>query len=246
MIEPLEGATDSCLRREPQALNQNFLSLLRDSTRCHVKRPAIRMGMDQPSKGYRYSSARKERRGPSAAVFAAVAVVALVVLLAVVYRGRETEIAQLPPTPTPQPTPTAAYTPTATATAIIELASDWVVVSRPEDTPTPWPTIPAPVRREPTPTPRVSECVSYRWTTTQVFRPSAQVLTEISANNNCNRDIGPLDLMFEVSGWRGGGLVQSVRARPFDRIRRRHSGIVSVGLPGSIDWYDEITVEITD
>ena len=80
----------------------------------------------------------------------------------------------------------------------------------------------------------------------QIFRPSAQVLTEITAKNNCNRDINPLELMFEISGWRDGGLVQSVRASPFDRIRRRHSGIVSMGLPGSIDWYDEITVEIVD
>ncbi len=128
----------------------------------------------------------------------------------------------------------------------IELASDWVTVSTLEDTPTPWPTSPPPVRREPTPTPRVSECVTYRWTTTQVFRPSALVLTEITAKNNCNRDINPSDLMFEITGWRNGGFVQSVRASPFDRIRRRHSGIISMGLPGSRDWYDEITVEIVE
>ena len=129
---------------------------------------------------------------------------------------------------------------------MVELNSEWVTVSSPEDTPTPWPTSPPPVRREPTPTPRVSECVTYRWTTAQVFRPSAQVLTEIRANNNCNRDIEPRDLMFEISGWRNGALVQSVRGMPFDRIGRRHSGIISVGLPGSIDWYDQITVEIVD
>jgi len=204
------------------------------------------MGMDQPSRGYRFSSARRRGRGPSPAILAAVVIVALAVLLAVVYREQSPEIADLPPTPTPPPPATVTPAPTATATAIVELTSDWVTVSSLEDTPTPWPTSPPPVRREPTPTPRVSECVSYRWTTVQVFLPSAQVLTEIKANNNCNRDIGPLELMFEISGWRNGGLVQSVRARPFDRIRRRHSGIISMGLPGSIDWYDEITVEIID
>jgi hypothetical protein len=129
---------------------------------------------------------------------------------------------------------------------IVELASEWVTVTKFEDTPTPWPTIPVPARREPTPTPRVSECVSYRWTTLQVFRPTAQVLTEIRASNNCNRDLNPQDLMFEISGWRDGGLVQSVRGMPFDRIRRRHSEIISIGLPGSIDWYDRITVEIIE
>jgi len=175
-----------------------------------------------------------------------VVIAVLAVLLAVVYREPSPEIADLPPTPTPPPPATAPPASTATVTATVELTSDWVTVSSLEDTPTPWPTSPPPVRREPTPTPRVSECVSYRWTTVQVFRPSAQVLTEITANNNCNRDIGPLELMFEVSGWRDGGLVQSVRARPFDRIRRRHSGIIAIGLPGSIDWYDRITVEIID
>jgi len=232
--------------REPQAMNQNFVSLLRDAARCQAKRPAIRMGMDQPSKGFRFSSARKERRGPSPVVLATVAITALVALLAVVYRERPPEIAEVPPPPSPPATATVPPAPTATATAFVELASDWVTVSTLEDTPTPWPTIPVPVRREPTPTPRVSECVSYRWTTVQVFLPSAQVLTEITAKNDCNRDIDPLELMFEISGWRGGGLVQSVRASPFDRIRRRHSGIISVGLPGSLDWYDEVTVEIVD
>jgi len=72
------------------------------------------------------------------------------------------------------------------------------------------------------------------------------VLTEIRAQNNCNRDINPLELMFEISGWRDGGLVQSVRASPFDRIRRRHSEIIAIGLPGSLDWYDEISVEIIE
>lgn len=204
------------------------------------------MGMDQPSRGYRYSSARRHGRGPSPVALVTVAIAALAVLLAVIYRERPPVIAELPPTPTPHPPATAPPTPTATATAVIELASGWVTVSTLEDTPTPWPTSPPPVRREPTPTPRVSECVSYHWTTIQIFRPSAQVLTEITAKNNCNRDISPLELMFEISGWRDGGLVQSVRASPFDRIRRRHSGIVSMGLPGSRDWYDEITVEIVD
>ncbi|MDH3816243.1 MAG: hypothetical protein OEV48_17240 [Acidobacteriota bacterium] len=202
--------------------------------------------MNNSSRGFRFSSARKERRGPSPVVLAAVAVAALAVVLAVIYRERPPEIAEIPHTPTPPPPATTPPAPTATATAIIELASDWVTVSTLEDTPTPWPTSPPPVRREPTPTPRVSECVTYRWTTVQIFRPSAQVLTEITAQNNCNRDINPLELMFEISGWRDGGLVQTVRASPFDRIRRRHSGIISMGLPGSRDWYDEITVEIVD
>jgi hypothetical protein len=178
-------------------------------------------------------------------LIAAVAIVVLVSLVAIVSRQKQPEVVQIPPTPSPLATPTSTPTVTPT-TAAVELQSDWVAVSAPEATATPWPTSPPPVRREPSPTPRVSECVSYRWTTVQILRPSAHVLTEIKAVNNCSRDLDPLDLMFEISGWREGALVQSVRASPFDRIRRRHSGIVSVGLPGSLDWYDEITVEIIE
>ncbi len=206
----------------------------------------IRVSVDQPSRGYRFSSARRQGRGPSPVVFAAVAIAALAVLLAVIYRERPPEIAEQPPPPTPPPPATAPPPPTATGTPVIELASGWVTVSTVEDTPTPWPTSPPPVRREPTPTPRVSECVSYHWTTVQVFRPTVHVLTEIRAQNNCNRDIEPPNLMFEVSGWRNGEFIQSVRGMPFDRIRRRHSEIIGIGLPGSRDWYDEITVEIID
>jgi hypothetical protein len=204
------------------------------------------MMMETPSRGYRYSSARRRRRGPSPALLAAVAITALVVLLAVFSRREGPEVVQIPPTPSPSPTPPAAPIATPTATETVVLRSDWVSASTPEATATPWPTSPPPVRREPPPTPRVSQCVSFRWTTLQIFRPSAQVLTEIKAINNCNRDLEPPDLLFEISGWRQGALVQSVRAMPFDRIRRRHSGIISIGLPGSVDWYDTITVEIID
>ena len=199
------------------------------------------------ARGFRYSSARRGTGAPSPAIIAAVAVVVLLVLLVVFRSPPESEVTPAPPTPaSPTPPPTVTPTPTATISAVQEFSSDWVEVSSPKDTPTPWPTIPDPVRREPTPTPKVSQCVSFRWTTTQVFTPSAQVLTEIRANNGCNRDLEPTDLMFEISGWRDGGLIRSVRAMPFNPIRRRHSEIITVGLPGSLDWYDEVRVEIID
>jgi hypothetical protein len=202
--------------------------------------------MNEPAKGYRYSSARRPGRRPSPVALAAAVIAVLAALIAFISPGRPPEIAELPPTPTSPPFATAPPSPTATATRVVELISDWVTVSSPENTPTPWPTIPEPTRRQPKPTPRLSECVSYRWTTVQVFRPTVHVLTEIRALNNCNRDIEPSNLMFEVSGWRNGDFIQSVRGMPFDRIRRRRSEIIAIGLPGSLDWYDVITVEIID
>ena len=204
--------------------------------------------VNEELRGFRISSARTGRGGPSLVVLAAAAVVLLAIIVALVSQEDEAPVVAPPPTPLPSDTPTAAPSPTP---AVIERASDWVAVSIPESTPTPgpnpWPTSPPPpTRRPPSPTPRVSECVTYRWTSVQVFRPSAHVLIEINAANRCNRDLGPLDLWFQITGWRDGGLVQTVRGHPFDSIRRRHSGIVAIGLPGSIDWYDRISVEIVD
>ncbi len=203
--------------------------------------------MNDELPGFRISSARRKRGGPAPVVLAAAAVLLLAVILAMVSRKDEAPVEQPGATVLLSETPT----PTPLAITVVERASAWVTVSIPEATPTPrptpWPTSPAPpTKRPPSPTPRVSECVTYRWTSVQIFRPFAQVLIEINAGNRCNRDLGPLDLWFEITGWRDGGLVQTVRGHPFDSIRRRHSGIIAIGLPGSIDWYDEISVEIVD
>jgi len=88
--------------------------------------------------------------------------------------------------------------------------------------------------------------VTFRWSSVQTFSPSAQVKVEINAVNRCGRDIDPLDLWFEVTGWRNGDLIQTARGHPFDPLRRRRSVMTYIGLPGSIDWYDEIRVEIVD
>jgi hypothetical protein len=169
----------------------------------------------------------------------------LAVILAVLEKEDETVIVEASPTATPSPFPSA--TPSPTAIVLVEETSEWLVAAGPEITPTPWPTAPLPpTRRPPTPTPRIGQCVDYRWSAVQVFTPSAQVKIDISAVNNCNRDIGPLDLFFEITGWREGGRVQTVRGHPFEAIRRRSSGIIVIGLPGSIDWYDRISVEIVE
>jgi hypothetical protein len=201
--------------------------------------------VSSPLRGFRVSSARRQGRGSSLVIVATAAVAVLAVVLAILEKGEEDVLVETPFTAIP--TPIASATPSPTATVLVEETSNWVVAESPEITPTPWPTAPPPpTRRPPTPTPRIAECVDYRWSAVQVFSPSAQVKVEISAVNSCNRDIGPLDLFFEITGWREGARVQTVRGHPFDAIRRRHSGVIVVGLPGSIDWYDRISVEIVD
>lgn len=191
------------------------------------------------------SSARRNRRGPSSIVVATAAVAVLAVVLALLEEERDAPVEEISATAVPSPTAAATLTPTPMPPILVEQASEWSVAVGPEITPTPWPTAPPPATRRPaTPTPRISECVDYRWSAVQVFNPSAQVKVEITAVNSCSREIGPLDLFFEITGWREGARIQTVRGHPFNAIRRRHSEIIVVGLPGSIDWYDRISVEI--
>jgi hypothetical protein len=133
-----------------------------------------------------------------------------------------------------------------TPTVLVELRSNWVsTVEDADDELTPWyEQVATATPRPPTPTPSLADCVHFRWTATQVFTPSAQVLIEINAENRCRRSLGPDDLWFQITGWRNGGLVQTVRGHSFDTIRHRRSGVIAIGLPGSLDWYDEITVEL--
>ena len=206
--------------------------------------------MSDQLRGFRVSSAQRGGGWPSPVVVGAVAVFVVAILLIVFHGGEEKPdepppIAQATVIPSPSPAPTARTT--------VEESSEWVTVEGPRPSPTytqtPWGLpLASPPRapRIPTPTPPASECVSFRWSSIQAFSPSAQVKVEINAVNRCGRDIDPLDLWFEVTGWRNGELIQTARGHPFDPLRRRHSVMTYIGLPGSIDWYDEIRVEIVD
>jgi hypothetical protein len=141
------------------------------------------------------------------------------------------------PTPTPSPTPGSGRE-----------QSSWVdaaVVLPPSPTPTEPVVIPAPTRA-PRPTPSVAQCAAISWSALQVFTPSAQVKVDIRVANRCPFDLDAGNLLVEITGWRDGGRVQSVRGVPFETIRRGRGGELSIGLPGSIDWYDRIDVVVMD
>ena len=204
--------------------------------------------------GFRISSARRRTKRLSL-VAASIAVVAAIFVVLAVRHNLRTRPQPAPrPAPrqrsTPIPTVVPPGTPAPTPTTLAERSSGWVEITAPTATSTPWPTLPPPpaetARPAPSPTPAPSQCVSFRWSAGQVFSPSAQVMIEIDVRNGCRRDFGALELWFEIVGWRRGDRVQSVRGHPFERIRAGRSGTVTIGLPGSIDWYDEITVTIVD
>lgn len=205
--------------------------------------------MKETTGSFRLSTAR--RSGPKenpTLILAVAAVLAAIILIVALAVDREEE-PPAPPSPTPRPTTTPIQTPTRTPTPDFERAeSGWVdatVVMPPTPTPT-IPTLEASPTRAPRPTPSISECAVYRFSTTQVFSPSAQVKIDIRVDNRCPYDLGPNNLLFEITGWRGGAHVQSVRGVPFETIRRGRSGDLSIGLPGSEDWYDEIEVTVFD
>lgn len=150
------------------------------------------------------------------------------------------------PTATARPQPRATVTPTPTPEAV-ESTGDWVEVApeptmRATATATPWPTLPPRVRRQPTPTPPVEQCVEASWDAVQNRYPLNRIRVSIQATNHCGRELGPNELWFEVSGWRQGALVQSVDGHIMEELWPGGSEEVVIGLPGSLDWYDQIRV----
>jgi hypothetical protein len=208
-------------------------------TRCHNGKV-----MRNDTRGFRTSSAgKKTRRRPPVVLLAFFCIAALAAVLAFLPKDEPSEVVLVkrPDTPTPLAQPVVQPTPT----VLEERASGWVTIRGEAVEPTPWYSdVVTPTPRPPTPTPSFKDCVSFRWDARQVFNPSAQVLVEIYATNQCRRSVGTSDLWFAITGWRDGDMVQTVRAHLMEPIRHRRSGIIAIGLPGSIDWYDEITVEM--
>ncbi len=152
--------------------------------------------------------------------------------------------AAAPPAATAPPPPKASPTPTTTPE---EGFTGWMEED-PTPTPTPEPTLFPTFTPRPTPLPTrpptLAECIRFSWWAEQNLAPLNQVRVSIEVVNGCRRDVGQMELWFEIAGWRDGAVVQVVRAHPLDELRRGTSTEVVVGLPGSMDWYDEITVEI--
>jgi hypothetical protein len=163
-----------------------------------------------------------------------------------------------PPAPLPAPTavrehPVAA-TPapriaplTPTAEAVVTRRTTVVLPWDAEPTPSPIPpepTEPPTATPEPTAPAAVEQCVAIRWSAGTSPATITQVLVEIDATNRCGRDLEPLEVWFEIAGYRQGDLVQSVRGHLFDPLPKDGEGKAMIALPGSADWYDEIRVAV--
>ena len=147
-----------------------------------------------------------------------------------------------PPPPRALPSPTAAPV-EKVVTRRTTVVLPWDAEPTPSPTP-PEPTEPPTATPEPTSPPAVEQCVTIRWSAGMSPATIAQVLVEIDATNRCGRDLEPLDVWFEIAGYRQGDLVQSVCGHLFDPLPKDGDGTAMIGLPGSADWYDEIRVAV--
>ncbi|HUK12780.1 MAG TPA: hypothetical protein VLW17_05715 [Thermoanaerobaculaceae bacterium] len=98
--------------------------------------------------------------------------------------------------------------------------------------------------RAPAPTPEVAECVAIRSGVEPSPVALGQVLVDVDAVNRCGRDLGPLDVWFEVAGYRHGDLVQTTRGHLLDPLPRDGEGHAAIALAGSYDWYDRVDVRV--
>jgi len=69
-------------------------------------------------------------------------------------------------------------------------------------------------------------------------------MIDIRVTNRCGRKVEPGEVSFWIVGYRDGGVVRTATGHPFRTIFPGRSEEFSIGLPGSIDWYEEITVEL--
>ena len=197
----------------------------------------------------RYSLSSGRRPLPNrSGCYVTVGILAVIALVAVLELTRGGTPPPAAPSPTPTVTPPPTPAPSATPARLAEHASDSIAVMAPTTTPTPW--VPAapdlPRRREPSPTPSAADCISATYEAEQSLASWGNVMITVRATNRCRRVLQPTEVLFRVSGFRDGDLVQTAQGSPFEEIWPGRSTDFGIGLPGSIDWYDRITVEVID
>jgi hypothetical protein len=203
--------------------------------------------MTNETSGFYLSSGRRQRPGRSGCLVVS-GVLVIIALITVFELTRREEPSPFSPSPTPLPAATSTPTPTRTFTPTFRQLSAEVVITAPAVTPTPWiPATPAPPRRRPpSPTPSASACITASWDAQQAYGRPVNVLVTVSATNRCRRVLQATDVWFQVTGYRNGDMIQTARGSPFREIYPGRTTQFGIGLPGSIDWYDEITVEVFD
>ena len=144
---------------------------------------------------------------------------------------------------TPRPQAAVARTPDPPATRHATAIRPWESEPTPEPSPVEDDETPTP-RLGPSPTPAVPECVEIAWSSGMSPVNIAQVLVEIRAANRCGRDLAPLEVWFDIGGYRNGERIQTARGHLLDPLPAGSSGKAVIALPGSADWYDRIDVAV--
>ncbi|NOZ78886.1 MAG: hypothetical protein GXP48_06875 [Acidobacteria bacterium] len=199
------------------------------------------------------SAQRRRKRPPRPGMWAAL-ILAVFIVLVVIFKAPRHRVPppKAPPAATPTtpayatpPTPPPTPAPAPTSPMAEEVSAPVVITPPPAPSPTPLPTWTPRPRSRATGAPDIARCVLVSWSARQGEAPLGQVLIDIDATNRCGRELGPLDVWFTISGWRHGSLVQTVTGHPFDTIGDGETGSSTIALPGSLDWYDRITVQVS-
>lgn len=197
--------------------------------------------------GFRTSTARRSTRFGVATRVVVAAIALIAAIVAVHEIGRERAEPQTAVVPTQTATPILVVpSPTPTPRRLVEYSSKWVVASAPTSTPNWWPAPSPPRRSQPSPTPSRSRCIVVRWSAHQSLAARGNVLIDIHAINRCGRKLQPHEISIWIAGYRDGAVVQTATGQAFNEVYPGRSTNFAIGLPGSIDWYDVITVEVMD
>jgi len=85
-----------------------------------------------------------------------------------------------------------------------------------------------------------------RWGAYQSLAAWGNVMIDIHAINRCGRKLAPHEISIWIAGYRDGAVVQTASGNAFNEVYPGRSTNFAIGLPGSVDWYDTITVEVMD
>lgn len=204
------------------------------------------------------SGRRRPVRGSRLGVWV-IGSVLVVMFLVVIFGGRaggdKGNVPRPPgfaPTAAPSPPSAPAMPVPPTATPVRVEGEVWIDLREPTPTPvmvegSAWIDLAEPTPRteaneKPVP---VEDCVVITSSgARQSVAAPGNVLVEVHISNRCGRDLDPLQIWLEITGLRAGDMVQSVRGHPFEQLSDGDSAEVLIGLPGSIDWYDQIAVRV--
>ena len=183
----------------------------------------------------RKQTARPGKGGPNVALIAVAAIAAIIVLALLFSMGDDAEEAP-PPTPTPAASP------------VPPPARQDRAVATPE--PQPWETDSFNAE-EPTPTAAAqsadaansSACIAFRWTAGLQAGAEEPLDVQVTVQNNCTEDLVALSLVFEARGYREGQEIQTAQGSLYGQLGAGQTSLITITLPATPGGFDRVDLQ---